>query len=86
MPGTLPHESIRPRLGDDQINGRGGIDRLDYRSTSGVSVDMVAGTATKFNGGGNDTFSNIKKLRGSFFNDTLQGDLGNNLIEVVSPH
>jgi hypothetical protein len=36
VPGPLPHESFRPTLGDDQINGRGGIDREDYLAAKGM--------------------------------------------------
>ena len=39
-------------------------------------ADMVAGTATKFNGGGNDTFANIENLRGNNGSDILDGDEG----------
>ena len=63
--GAFIRESFAPRFGNDTILGGGGIDRLDYRGTTGVRVDMLAGTTDKnFNGGnGNDSFSGIEWVR-----------------------
>ncbi|HYC47443.1 MAG TPA: type I secretion C-terminal target domain-containing protein [Burkholderiales bacterium] len=66
--------------GNDTIHGNGGIDRIEYsQSGSGVTVNLVAGTAT--GGAGNDTFTGIEQIMGSRFNDILTGDTGPNRID-----
>jgi len=80
-PGPFGRESFRPNFGSDDIDGRGGVDRLDYRGTNGVVVDMAAGTATKNGTSDSDTFANIENLRGSDTNDVLLGDDAANVIE-----
>ncbi|CAN1527024.1 RTX calcium-binding nonapeptide repeat [Burkholderiaceae bacterium] len=66
-------ESFEGRSGNDVIDGRGGVDRVDYsHSYAGVVVNLSTGVA---NDGldGVDTLSNIEVVRGSAFADTLIG-------------
>ncbi len=75
--------SFRGLQGNDTIDGRGGIDEVrydrDYRfgGTFGVTVDLARGTAT--DGFGNtDTLLNIERVRGSYEDDVLRDDRGDN--------
>jgi len=64
--------------GDDTIDGGDGFDRIDYRgSAAAVTVDLAAGTATD-GLGGTDTLISVERVIGSDFDDTIQGDGGNN--------
>jgi hypothetical protein len=52
------------------IDGGGGFDTLDYSAyTTGVTVNLLAGTAT-----GTGGVTNVHNVTGSPFNDTLTGD------------
>ncbi|KAA3498698.1 tandem-95 repeat protein [Rhizobium rhizogenes] len=66
--------------GADQLVGGDGVDIADYTiSAEGVTVDMLNGSA----GGGDalgDTFSGIEIVQGSYHNDTIRGDGGDNRI------
>jgi len=59
---------LRPSKGDDVVSGGaniGGFDLIDYADLSdGVTVDLVAGTASGTSAG-KDTFSGIEGVRGS---------------------
>nr|WP_249810728.1 VCBS domain-containing protein [Bradyrhizobium sp. 17] len=63
--------------GDDYMDGRGGFDVASYNSlttaTTGVSVNLAAGTATGINDGsiGHDTLRSIEGVQGTFFADTF---------------
>ena len=60
-------------LGDDVIDGGAGFDRIDFReSASSVVVDFSAGTAAGA-AIGSDKISNIERVIGSNFDDTLTG-------------
>jgi Ca2+-binding RTX toxin-like protein len=63
--------------GNDTFTGVAGLStRISYiKSTSGVTVDLKAGTASD-GFGGTDTFTNINHVRGSNHNDTLTGSDG----------
>ncbi len=66
--------------GADTIDGRGGYDSLDYSyeadyfdgSGSGIDADLAAGTIIDTQGS-TDEVSNIEEVRGSQFNDMLDG-------------
>jgi Ca2+-binding RTX toxin-like protein len=75
-------ESFEGREGDDLIDGKGGADRADYRNaTSGVVVNLAAGTASD-GYGSSDTLIGIEQVRGSRdFNDNLSGSNGNDKLE-----
>ena len=69
-------------LGNDNINGRAGVDTVSYeRSVAGVTVNLALGTAQNTIGAGTDTLSNFENLRGSGFADTLLGNTAANVIE-----
>lgn len=67
--------------GDDVINGRGGINRVDYeQSPAPVTVDLRDGLALD-GFGFQDTLINVQDILGSGFADRLRGDDGANVIE-----
>jgi Ca2+-binding RTX toxin-like protein len=69
-------------LGDDRLDGRGGVDTVSYASASaGVTVSLALAGAQNTIGAGFDSLANFENLRGSSFPDTLTGDNANNLIE-----
>ncbi|MGJ0223491.1 hypothetical protein ACQUZK_08835, partial [Streptococcus pyogenes] len=66
-------EYFEGHAGNDYIDGRGGIDAVFYTtSTSGVNVDLQAGTAQD-GLGGEDTLVGIEFVRGSNHADTIVG-------------
>jgi Ca2+-binding RTX toxin-like protein len=68
----------RPGAGDDLVDGRGGIDLVDYgNAPAGVVVDLAAGTAQD-GFGFTDTLIAIEAVAGSAFADILRGDEGAN--------
>ncbi len=74
-------ESFEGREGSDVIDGRGGIDRVDYQfSVAGVTVSLKSGTAAD-GYGSTDSLSSIENVRGSAFNDLITGHKGTNVIE-----
>ena len=63
--------------GNDSITGNGNT-RLSYQTaTSGVTVDIAAGTADGDASVGHDTFTGVNAINASFFDDTLLGSAGN---------
>ncbi|MCK1528422.1 hypothetical protein IVB15_12010, partial [Bradyrhizobium sp. 182] len=60
--------------GDDVIDGRGGFDRVDYNNdpttTSGITINLAAGTLTGDATVGHDTLVSIEAVRGTNFADT----------------
>jgi Ca2+-binding RTX toxin-like protein len=81
-------ESFEGQIGNDTIDGRGGVDRVTYYgSRAGVTVNLETGIATEFTlyGGttmGTDTLLNIEWARGSEgFGDSLIGNSGANKLE-----
>ncbi|TYL84331.1 VCBS domain-containing protein [Bradyrhizobium cytisi] len=69
--GTV--EIFDGRGGNDLINGRGGFDRADYSqdptTTSGITVNMAAGTVTGDSTVGTDTLRSVESVRGTNFAD-----------------
>jgi Ca2+-binding RTX toxin-like protein len=72
------------RGGDDQITGNGTTRISYYHATSGVTVTFNEGSWTGSSSGasgtavgdasvGNDTFTGVYSVRGSFYNDTFTG-------------
>ncbi|MBR1287745.1 hypothetical protein JQ568_00005, partial [Bradyrhizobium ottawaense] len=61
-------------VGNDVIDGRGGFDRVDYNNdpttTSGITVNLAAGTLTGDVTVGSDTLVSIEAARGTNFADT----------------
>ncbi|MEP7300972.1 MAG: calcium-binding protein [Caldimonas sp.] len=77
LTGNAANNFLRGRGGNDTIDGGAGIDRAAYDFNGGsVNVNLLTGTSSGADG--NDTLINIENLRGSFFDDTLTGDAGNN--------
>jgi Ca2+-binding RTX toxin-like protein len=67
--GTAVSETFIPGDGDDDISGGGGLDVLDYSSSSaGMVIDPALGTAT---GQGSDEFTSVEGFVGSAFDDSL---------------
>jgi Ca2+-binding RTX toxin-like protein len=65
----------------DTINGFAGIDTVSYASALwavNVSLSIVGPQNT--GGSGVDTLISIENITGSIYNDTLQGDAGNNVL------
>jgi Ca2+-binding RTX toxin-like protein len=66
--------------GADALDGALGTDTASYvASTAGVSVSLAANTAHGGDAEG-DTFASIENLVGSTFDDTLEGDANNNVL------
>lgn len=79
--GSDGRQVFRGLGGNDTFDGGGGDrDQLDYNrdeedigAASGITVNMVTGTATD-GYGDSDTFSNIEEVRGTKFGDSILGD------------
>ena len=68
-------------LGDDILNGDAGSDTVSYgTATAGVTVSLLLAGAQNTVGAGIDTLSNVERLKGSNFNDTLTGNTGANIL------
>ena len=67
-------ESFDGGAGDDYIDGRGGFDQAYYNvavgTTSGITVNMAAGTVVGDVSIGTDTLRSIESVRGTNFADT----------------
>ncbi len=74
------NDSLAGGGGNDTLKGGAGIDTADFSvDTAGVTVDLVAGTATgSLNG--SDTLSGIENIISGSGNDTLTGDTNVNVI------
>ena len=73
--GNVFAEVFRGNVGNDSIDGGLGGDRIDYldtAATSGVSVNLITGTATDGRGG-IDSFTSIENVYGGELNDYLVG-------------
>jgi len=78
--GNGANNKLIGRAGADHLDGGAGIDTASYAgSPSGVNVSLATGTGTGGDAEG-DTLVNIERLIGSSFNDTLEGDAGNNVL------
>jgi VCBS repeat-containing protein len=70
--GTV--ETFDGRGGNDTINGRGGFDRADYAldpaTTSGITVNLAAGSVTGDGTIGTDTLLSVEAVRGTNFADS----------------
>lgn len=76
LSGGSGNDTLLGGAGADANDGGAGTDTLSYAaSTSGVTVDLVAGTGTGGDAQG-DTITGIEVLIGSEYNDTLTGTIG----------
>ena len=84
LTGTGGSNWFRGNAGNDTITGGGGNDTADYvDDVAAVTVNLATGTAN--DGWGNtDTLVGIERARGSFFNDTLTGDGGDNTLNGMA--
>jgi Ca2+-binding RTX toxin-like protein len=74
--GGLGDDTLRGGTGNNQLFGGDGVDTVDYLSaTAGVTINLATGTAT--GQGRNDVLSEIERIVGSRFNDTILGGAGN---------
>ena len=82
--GDARSNSFVARGGDDDIDGRGGGNRLDYREApAGITVDLATGTAED-GFGGTDRISNVDNILGSDFADVIIGNADFNTIEGLA--
>ncbi|WP_342238723.1 beta strand repeat-containing protein [Inquilinus sp. OTU3971] len=80
LSGGAGNDMLYGGAGADTINGGDGIDTAGYfDSDAAVTVDLAAGTGTGGHAQG-DVLSNIERLGGSTFDDTLSGNAGANAI------
>lgn len=81
LSGDDGDNGFRGGAGADVIDGRGGVDTVTYdTSDAAVQVNLNNGTATGGHAAG-DRLSNIENVEGSAFNDFIQGNAADNLIE-----
>jgi Ca2+-binding RTX toxin-like protein len=64
----------------DIINGLSGDDTVSYAFSTAVNVSLSIAGPQSTGGSGIDTLISIENIIGSNFNDTLQGDAGNNVL------
>jgi Ca2+-binding RTX toxin-like protein len=66
--------------GADTLTGGGGLDTASYAaSPSGVTILLATGVVTGGDATG-DVLNNIENITGSAFDDTIEGDSGNNVL------
>ena len=89
LSGNGGDDWIMGGAGDDTINGGANGTEGDWVSyddaDAGVTVNLLAGTATSTDGGdaagiGSDLLSGIENVEGGMFSDTLIGDTGANIL------
>ena len=67
---------------NDTLNGGTGVNTASYvNAPKGVTVSLALTGAQNTIGAGSDTLVNIQNLTGSPFNDTLQGNGGDNVLD-----
>jgi Ca2+-binding RTX toxin-like protein len=78
--GFVGFNSFQGQGGNDTITGNGSTQLFFFNATSGVLVDLAAGTASGDASVGTDTFTGVNIAFGSNFNDTLLGSSGNDFL------
>src|SRR3954471_4414357 len=78
--GFVGFNSFQGQGGNDTITGNGNTQLLFFNATSGVLVDLAAGTASGDASVGTDTFTGANNAFGSNFNDALRGSSGNDFL------
>ncbi|MEJ7933107.1 calcium-binding protein [Sphingobium sp. AN558] len=79
--GLDGNDVLNGGLGADALNGGNGTDAATYSTaTSGVNVNLVAGSQPNTGEAFGDTYVSIENLIGSAFNDYLAGNAANNSI------
>jgi len=78
--GLGGNDTLQGLAGSDYLDGGAGTDTATYAtSPAAISVSLATGIANGGDAAG-DTLLNIENLTGSTFNDTLEGDAGNNVL------
>ncbi|SFK14078.1 Ca2+-binding protein, RTX toxin-related [Pseudovibrio ascidiaceicola] len=76
--GTADRDEIYGSAGADTIDGKGGTDIVNYLlSDAGVTVNLATGEGSGGHAEG-DQISNVESIIGSYHDDVLIGDDGNN--------
>jgi Ca2+-binding RTX toxin-like protein len=80
--GSNFNDTVSGSSANNALDGGAGIDTVSYATAgAGVSVSLsLVGVAQNTFGAGIDTLVNFENLTGSFFNDTLSGNSGNNVL------
>ncbi|HEX9376461.1 MAG TPA: hypothetical protein VGB19_09510 [Actinomycetota bacterium] len=79
--GSSGRNTFRPGGRADVVDGRAGIDTVDYSTSSAaVLVDLGAGSASGGDASG-DTLTALENVTGSVFGDSLTGDVGDNALK-----
>ncbi len=79
--GNAEWNSLVGNAGNDTLDGAGGNDQAGYWTASAaVTVNLSIVGPQNTGGAGTDTLLNIEELRGSYFNDHLTGNAGDNFI------
>ena len=82
LTGNSSDNTLEGGAGADTIDGGDGVDTVSYASsTAAVTVSLATGATNTGGDAQGDTLSNIEKVIGSRYNDTLTGDMGVNRIE-----
>ncbi|WP_428667709.1 beta strand repeat-containing protein [Reyranella sp.] len=81
LTGNDGDDLIQGFLGNDVLNGGNGVDTLSYDLDRAVTVSLATTAAQDTGGSGTDTVSNFENLIGSYFDDTLTGDVNANVIQ-----
>jgi Ca2+-binding RTX toxin-like protein len=80
LDGFWGNDTLMGGAGADTLNGGLGYDEARYtNATSGVALSLAAGFGTIGDANG-DVFDRIEAVRGSLFNDTIEGDDGGNIL------
>src|SRR5581483_11860800 len=78
--GSAFKDRLAGNLQANVLNGGGGIDTVTYAaSAAAVDVSLATGSGSGGDAEG-DTLIDVENLTGSAFDDTLEGDGGNNVL------
>ncbi len=79
--GEDGNDILEGAAGDDIIDGGAGMNTVSYENAkSGVTVDLSVTLSQNTVGAGIDTITNVDHLIGSNFDDTLEGNVNDNII------